>query len=348
MIAPGDDVKALQKTAPAFGLELRDVPDPAAPGVGEILLDVTAAGICGSDLHIYEWSGGYEFVTPAMPVTLGHEFAGRVIAVGTGVAGLQPGDRVTVMPSVTCGTCAACTARDYDRCVTRTGIGMTRPGAFARRVLAPAVNCLRLPEAIDDELAALTEPLTVGARAIETGEVKSGGRVLIMGPGTVGQTIAVMARAAGADVTVVGKGDADRLACLRALEFDKIIDLGTGTLADHLGSQKFDVVFEATGIPSTINDGLAMLRRWGILVVCGIHASHAPVDLNRLNREQLQIRGSNRASRATWGRVLDVLARDGERLRPMITHRLPLDRALEGFELARRKIASKVMILPNA
>lgn len=341
-------MKALQKIAPGFGVELREVAEPGPPGRGEVLLEVTAAGICGSDLHIYEWSGGYEFVVPAMPVTLGHEFAGRVASLGPDVGGLAEGDRVTVMPSVTCGTCPACRGGDYDRCLTRTGIGMTRPGAFARRVLAPAVNCVRLPAGIDDELAALTEPLTVGARAVETGEVKAGDRVLVMGPGTVGQTIAIMARAAGAEVTIVGKDDADRLACLNALGFERAIDLAGGTLAACVGPKKFDVVFEATGVPATINEGLGVLRRYGILVVCGIHPAPAPVDLNRLNREQQQIRGSNRASRATWARVLDVLARDGERLRPMITHRLPLAHAPEGFELARRKIASKVMILPNA
>ena len=341
-------MQAVQKTAPRFGVDLREVPEPPAPAAGEVLIEVTAAGICGSDLHIYEWTPGYEFVQAVMPVTLGHEFAGRIAALGAGVDNLGVGDRVTVMPSVTCGLCAACKAGDYDRCLTRTGIGMTRQGAFARRVLAPAINCVRLPAGVDDELAALTEPLTVGARAVESGEVKQGDRVLVMGPGTVGQTIAVMARAAGAEVTIVGKDDADRLACLRALGFERLVDLQDRPLAEAAGLDKFDVVFEATGMPATVNHGLAVLRRWGILVVCGIHASHAPVDLNRLNREQLQIRGSNRASRATWSRVIDVLARDGERLRPMITHRLPLSRALEGFELARQKIASKVMILPNA
>jgi 2-desacetyl-2-hydroxyethyl bacteriochlorophyllide A dehydrogenase len=348
MIGRGDDVKALQKTAPSFGVELREVADPGAPGPGEVLLDVAAAGICGSDLHIYEWSGGYEFVTAAMPVTLGHEFAGRVVAVGAGVAALAVGDRVTVMPSITCGTCWACRGRDFDRCLTRTGIGMTRPGAFARRVLAPAINCLRLPDAIDDELAALTEPLTVGARAVESGEVTNGQRVLVMGPGTVGQTIAVMARAAGAEVTVVGKDDPDRLACLRALGFTRTLDLRDGPLGDQAGPDKFDVVFEATGVPATLDHGLEVLRRWGILVVCGIHAAPAAIDVNRLVREQQQIRGSSRATRATWTRVLEVLAREGERLRPMITHRLPLERVVEGFELARHKIASKVMILPNS
>jgi threonine 3-dehydrogenase len=341
-------MQAVQKTAAEFGVELCEVPEPAAPRPGDVLIEVTAAGICGSDLHIYEWTPGYEFVKPAMPVTLGHEFAGRVVAVGEGVAELAPGDRVTVMPSVTCGTCPACRARDFDRCLIRTGIGMTRPGAFARRVLAPAINCLRLPAGVDDELAALTEPLTVGARAVESGEIKAGDRVLVMGPGTVGQTIAVMARATGAEVTIVGKDDADRLACLRSLGFERLADLQDGPLAGLVGPDKFDVVFEATGVPATINHGLGVLRRWGILVVCGIHAAHAPVDLNRLNREQLQIRGSNRASRATWSRVVDLLATDGDKLRPMITHRLPLSRAVEGFELARLKTASKVMLLPNA
>jgi len=341
-------MQAVQKTAPEFGVELRDVPEPSAPGAGEVLIEVTAAGICGSDLHIYEWTPGYEFVQPAMPVTLGHEFAGRVVATGAQVAHFVAGDRVTVLPSVTCGTCAACRARDFDRCLTRSGIGMTRPGAFARRVLAPAANCEKLPAAIDDELAALAEPLTVGRRAVESGEVKPGDRVLVMGPGTIGQTIAIMAREAGATVTILGKSDAQRLACLKALGFEATVDLETQPFDTLAKGPKFDVVFEATGVPATVQQGLTVLRRFGILVVAGIHPAAASIDLTRLVREQQQIRGSSRATRATWTYVLDVLARQGDKLRPMITHRLPLAKAIEGFELARLKTASKVMLLPNA
>jgi threonine 3-dehydrogenase len=345
-------MKALQKTTPAFGVELREVEPPGRPGSGDVLIKVGAVGVCGSDVHIYEWTGNYEHVTPVMPVTLGHEFGGHVAEVGPNVTDLTPGDAVAIVPSVTCGTCAACQAQQFDDCPSRNSIGITLPGAFAPLVVVPAVNCIRLPRAVDSELAALTEPMTIGARAVESGEIKPGDRVLIMGPGPIGQSIAVMAREAGAaEIIIVGKDDAPRLGCLQALGFDHTIDLAEGTLKDHLtpylNSGKFDVVFEATGVGATLQQGLDVLRRFGILVTCAIHAAPAAFDVTPFVRVQQQIRGSARGTAATWQRVLDVLEKKGEQLRRMITHRLPLEHVVEGFELARQKAASKVIIIPN-
>lgn len=341
-------MKALRKTAPAFGLEMQDIPPPAAPGPGEVLVRVDAAGICGSDVHIYDWSGGYDFITPAMPVTLGHELAGHVAALGPDVAGLSSGAPVVVIPSVTCGHCHACTQGDPDDCLDRRGIGMTRAGGFAPLVLAPARNCMALPPDFDPAIAALTEPLVIGARAVSVGAVAPGDRVLVMGPGTIGQAIALMARDAGAaEVTVVGQDDALRLEVLRQLGFDRLFDLAHGPLDRVMDRGKYDVVFEVTGVPAVVQQGLALLRRGGVLVVAGIHPRPALVDLNVLVREQQQMRGTQRGKRADWQRAFGFVLREGTRLAPMVTHRLPLSRALEGFELARRKMASKVMLLPE-
>jgi 2-desacetyl-2-hydroxyethyl bacteriochlorophyllide A dehydrogenase len=344
-------VKALRKTEPAVGLQLLDVDPPGPPGPGEVVVAVEAAGICGSDVHIYDWSGGYEFITPAMPVTLGHELAGRVAAVGPGVDGLRVGAPVVVVPSVTCGVCPACTSGNDDACLDRRGIGMTRDGGFAAAVLAPARNCLALPEGFDPAIAALTEPMVIGARAVAVGGVGPGDRVLVMGPGSIGQTIALMARAAGAaEVVVVGADDALRLGVLRALGFDRLHDLQDGPLERVAGDgsgAKFDIVFEATGVPQVVQQGLGLLRREGVLVVAGIHPRPATIDLNGLVREQQQLRGSQRGKRRDWLRAFDFVVGQGARLAPMVTHRLPLDRAIEGFELARHKAASKVMLLPG-
>ncbi|HTZ77252.1 MAG TPA: alcohol dehydrogenase catalytic domain-containing protein [Stellaceae bacterium] len=344
-------MKALQKTQPAFGVELREVEPPRAPGPGEVLIEVGATGICGSDLHVCEWTGGYEFVAKAMPLTLGHEFAGRIVGAGGGVVGLPMGTRVTVLPSVVCGECPACRSGDPDQCANRVGLGMTKPGAFAPLVLAPAENCVALPEGVDDELAALTEPLTVGARAVEVGGVGPGDRVLVLGPGTIGQAIAIMAREAGArEVTIVGRDDGPRIACLRSLGFERAIDTATEPLESQLarlGGAGFDVVFEAVGIAATLTQGLALLRKGGVLVVAGIHPAPVTIDVTRMVRDQQQLRGTHRASRATWERVVRLLAEKGAAIRPMITHRVSLDQAVEGFELARRKLASKVIVLPK-
>jgi threonine dehydrogenase-like Zn-dependent dehydrogenase len=228
-----------------------------------------------------------------------------------------------------------------------------RAGAFAPLVVVPAVNCIPLPRTVDRELAALTEPMTIGARAVEVGEVKTGDRVLVLGPGPIGQSIAIMTREAGAaEIVIVGKEDAPRLTCLRSLGFESIIDLADGDFVSQIQSyitpDKFDIVFEATGAGAALQDGLNVLRRQGILVTCAIHATPAAFNVTQLVRQQQQIRGSATGTPATWRTVLGVLERHGDALQAIITHRLPLELALEGFELARQKVAAKVIITPNA
>jgi threonine dehydrogenase-like Zn-dependent dehydrogenase len=151
-------------------------------------------------------------------------------------------------------------------------------------------------------------------------------------------------------VVIAGKDDALRLDVLRRMGFDDTVELGTRTLqealAPHLARGPFDVVFEATGVPAIVQPALDVLGKRGILVITGIHPRPASVDLTRLVRAHQQIRGSYRAPIATWARVLDFLARNAPLARQMITHRVPLARALDGFELARNKAASKVLIIP--
>jgi threonine 3-dehydrogenase len=344
-------VKVLQKTRPSFGVEFRDVPPLAAPHTGEVLVAVRAACVCGSDLHIYEWTPGYGFMSAAMPVTLGHEFSGTVVSVGPGIGHLTVGALVAVRPSVVCGRCAACLRGDADQCTQRKGIGVTRDGAFASHVSVPAENCIVAPPGLDAELVAMTEPMTVSAEAVDTGEVGQGDRVLVLGPGNIGQGIALFSRAAGAaEVVIAGKDDAPRLACLRQMGFADTVDIGERTLEDalapYLARGKFDVVIEATGVPPVVQQALNVLRKRGILVICGIHPRPVGIDLTRLVREHQQIRGSYRAPAATWTRVLDFLRDHADLARQMITHRMPLDQALEGLELARNKVASKVVIVP--
>ncbi|HVO88000.1 MAG TPA: alcohol dehydrogenase catalytic domain-containing protein [Casimicrobiaceae bacterium] len=342
---------ALQKTRPSFGVELRDVPQPRAPGSGEALVAVGAAGLCGTDLHIYEWTPGYEGMTRAMPVTLGHEFAGSIAEVGAGVDGLVPGALVAVRPSVTCGRCEACVAGRDDDCTHRTGLGVTRDGGLASHVVVPATNCVLVPGDLDAEIAALTEPMTVCAEAVATGEVHAGARVLVIGPGNIGQGIALFAREAGAaQVVIAGRDDGLRLQVLRHMGFADTVDTRDAplsqALAPYLAQGLFDVVFEATGVPQVVAAALSVLRKRGVVVIAGIHPAPVTFDATRLVRAHQQIRGSYRAPPATWPRVIDFLGRHRDVVRRMITHKLPLDRAPEAFELARQRQASKVLVVP--
>jgi threonine 3-dehydrogenase len=174
--------------------------------------------------------------------------------------------------------------------------------------------------------------------------VKAGDRVLVLGPGNIGAGIAVFARAAGAkQVVVAGHGDAARFAVLRRMGFDDLVDLKTGSLDAFLRDGRFDVVIEAAGSPAAVGTGLAALKVHGVFVVTGIHAAPVPIDLTALVRNHQQLRGSYRAPEAAWPHVLGFLAAHAELLRPMVTHRLPLARADEGFQLARSRQATKVL-----
>ena len=236
-------------------------------------------------------------------------------------------------------------------CLKRGSIGLTRHGGFQRYVTIPAENCLPLPASVDTELGALTEPLGVGCEAVLTGEVGLGDTVLVMGPGTIGQAIALFARAAGAGrVLIAGKADGPRFDVLRALGFNDILDVAEAPLADLVSAandgRKVDVVIEATGYPPSVVDGLGVLKSGGVFVVAGIHPGPVSLPLTDFVRARHQLRATHGCARPTWDRVLSLLGRDPEAFRPMITHRLPLERGIDGFELSRQRAASKVMLQP--
>ncbi|MEZ5816178.1 MAG: alcohol dehydrogenase catalytic domain-containing protein [Hyphomicrobiaceae bacterium] len=340
----------LKKMKAGFGLEAVDAEEPPAPGADEVLVRVENVGVCGSDVHIYEWTDGYDFMLPHLPVTLGHEFAGHVAAAGPGVE-IATGTRVAVIPPVACGICTGCRTGGPAACTARSSIGLVRDGGFARLARVPVSNLLFLPEALDTEIGALVEPLAVCADAVMVGEVKLGDTVLVLGPGTIGQGMALMARAAGAGrVIVAGRADGPRFEVLRQLGFDDIVDVAEAPLTEQVlaltGGQPVDVVIEATGHPPSIVDGLGALKKGGVLVVAGIHPGPLTLPLTVFVRNRHQLRASHSTQRGTWDRVVSLLARDPESFRPMITHRMPLERGLEGFELARQRVASKVMLRP--
>lgn len=341
---------AAQKTSPETGLTIVDVPQPR-PEPGEVLIAVEAVGICGSDVHVYEWTSGYEWMEPLMPLTVGHEFAGRVVEAASDVVGIAVGQRVTVWPSISCGRCAACREGQPENCEHKVTLGLTRHGAFATHVTAPAAYCFALPDSIDSELASLTEPLCVGARAAEVGEVRLGHSVVVLGAGMIGLSTALMARRAGAsNVIVVGKHDEARLGCARGLGFENTVDLAhesLGEAIDRIAGGKVDRVFEATGAGASIHDGLAILRRGGILVATGIHARPVEINLTDLVRGKHQLRGSHGSTRPTWATVLKLLAQSGEEFRPLISHRVALRDIDRGFRLSLSKAASKVVVLPQ-
>ncbi len=341
---------AFQKTDAVSGLSCMEVLPPMIERAGQVIIEVEAVGICGSDVHAYEWTGGYEFLQSHFPRTLGHEFSGRIIAVGKDVLTPRLGDRVTVWPAVHCGRCVSCASARSDFCSRRSIIGFHLDGAFASQVVVPAANCFVLPDGVDAELGALTEPLCVSANAVSIGEIGIGDSVVVMGTGPIGVGAAWLARKAGASsIVLVGKDDQVRLGLAARLGIGNIVDLQHQELPEYAASlgRPVDVVIEATGAPESVGAGLSILRPGGIFVATGIHARPVQFDLTRFVRSGQQLRAAYDSTRPTWERVLSVVAQSPEEIRGMITHRLPLEKANEGFEIASSRQALKVILFPN-
>jgi threonine dehydrogenase-like Zn-dependent dehydrogenase len=347
-------VLALRKTAPSPGLSLDQIAEPGRPNAGEVLIEVAAAGICGSDVHVYDWSGSYEFMRSRLPVTLGHEFSGRIAAVGPEVSGLSEGQLVTAIPTIGCMKCTTCAAGFPQRCNFRRTIGLTSDGAFARFVRVPALACVTLLDGTDPVLAALMEPLCVGDNAAEVGEVGSGDTVLVLGPGTIGQAIARACAWRGATTIVVaGLDDTVRLETARQIGATHTIDLATTpdlatVFYQATGDRMADVVFEATGHPASINQGLSVLRKDGVLVTAGIHAKPAQIDLTSLVRNRQQIRGAHASKRAAWEVMARRIHKTPEAVRPFVSLVLGLDDAISGFDRSKARDVSKVVLQPSA
>lgn len=338
---------ALRKLAPGPGSALVEVAGvPLA--AGEVRLAIEAVGICGTDLHIVDWHGGYEAMSAAMPVTLGHEIAARVVEG----AGIEAGRRVIVRPSVTCSEpCRECGGAREDLCRKRTGIGIFRDGGFAATTIAPARNCLSVPDHLSAAHAALTEPLTVSHEAVRNAALIPGDRVLILGPGPIGLGAALFAREAGAEVVIAGRDDGPRLAAARALGFEEFLDVGDKPLADALREAhlplEYQAIIEATGVPAVLQAAQERLARWGRLVVAGIHPRAVPVDVTRLVRAHQSLIGSYRAPVSAWPTVIAWIAAHPRLVEGLISTCLPLSAIDKGFELMRRKAAVKVIIEPG-
>jgi threonine 3-dehydrogenase len=341
-------MQAIRKLAASPGFAIADVASPS-PKPGEVLIAVEAAGLCGTDLHIADWTPGYEGMTAHMPVTLGHEFAGRVLAGSSAFVGR----RVVVRPSTVCAECEDCASARHDRCNKRRGIGIHRNGGFASLAVAPEENCLVVDEALDPEIAALTEPLTVAMEAIRRSGLEEGERLLIIGPGPIGALAALAAaELSPATVVVAGRNDDHRLATLRSLGLTHVFDTAEQDLAARLLSagvpRQFERVIEAAGSTEAIMLGLRHLAPGGVLTVAGIHGRTVDVDLTALVRASQEIRGSYRAPVTLWPMAIELLQRKPERFRRLITHRLQLQKADEAFAVMRRREAMKVIFTPKA
>lgn len=252
---------------------------------GEIIVKPCACGICGTDLHILR----HGFKGTHYPVTPGHEFAGYVASVGKGVKHLREGDFVAVDPNVVCGTCRWCKAGRPNLCEKLTPIGVGRAGAASEFVCVPEKNAIAIKESLGGDLGALIEPLACVLHAVESSQGVKNKTVLVLGGGTMGLLTAIMSDVSGASrVVLADPSDTKRKLAQRA-GIKETVD------PSSLGSEVFDVVFEAAGVRRALESALNLVEKTGVLVQIGVHDEDAIVGFNpfQIYEREIKIIGSN-------------------------------------------------------
>ena len=318
-------------------VEIASVDDPA-PGPGEVVVAVTACGLCGTDLHILQG----EFA-PSLPVIPGHEFSGVVTAVGGGAAGLREGDRVAVDPSLYCHECHYCRIGHGNLCLRWGAIGVTVPGGAAEYVAVPAANCVRLPGHVATADATLIEPLSCAVRGYDVLKSQLGAHVLIYGAGTMGLMMLELAKRTGAVSVDVVELSAERLTLARDLGASNAV-----SSADEIGRPfGWEVVVDATGNGRAIQDGLGRVGPAGTFLQFGVagYATRVTIEPFRIYNKEITITGSM-AVLHSYERAAELFAAGVLDPATFITGRLPLP----DYKLAIDRFAAgqglKTQVLP--
>ena len=298
---------------------LEDVPPPTA-GPGQVVIAVRWAGICGSDLTIFQ--GRHARAKP--PLVLGHEFAGLVAEVGPGVDDLAPGERVTAEPLLFCGRCPRCLAGDHHLCAGLGLYGIDAPGGFAELVAVDRARVMRLPESLSLEHGALVEPLAVGVHAARLSGLGLGERALVLGGGPIGLLTAQAALAAGAAGVAVIEPSPHRRRSAQAMGLPVFDNAAMPSPERMVGGAEVDVVFEAAGRGSALDLAQRLVRRGGRVVVVGIHKQPAALDAAGLTYGETRLIGSFCYRTEDFRAALDLAAQGRIPLGAIVSHRLPL------------------------
>ena len=343
-------MKALVKFAPGEGnLELRDVPEPSC-GERNVILEVQACGICGTDLHVY-----HDTFRNFPPVILGHEFAGQVVEVGRAVREIRTGDRFCVLgaTAVTCGQCRFCRQGEFMFCRDRRGMGHGVNGALTRFVSVRPDQLFRLPDELSTEAGALVEPLAAAVHAVcEITEVRPGDVALVSGPGPMGVLCLQLLVSQGVPTIVTGTAaDGARLDLALRLGAVAVVDVSRedpqARMEEHTGPDGVDVAFECAGAAASVQLCFDALRPLGRYTQVGHFGRNLSLNFDPVAFKQLRVSGSVGYTADTWRRALRILSQGHLPITDIVTHRLPLEEWRQAFELCENKSALKVLLLPT-
>ncbi len=338
-------MRALVKKLAEPGLWLEDIPTPSY-GINDVLIRVLRTGICGTDLHIYNWDAWAQ-KTIHVPMAIGHEFVGVVAEVGSNVTDFHPGDIVSGEGHVVCGRCRNCLAGRRHLCPHTAGVGVNRPGAFAEFISLPMTNIWHHRPGIDLDVAAIFDPLGNAVHTALSFPVL-GEDVLVTGAGPIGIMAAAIARYAGARFVVVTDRNPARLALARKMGATVAVNIAERTLADvqkELGmTEGFDVGLEMSGNQAALRDMLDNMAHGGKIAMLGIPPEPMSIDWNRVVFGGLTIKGIyGREMYETWYKM-SVMLQGGLNIAPVITHRFSYADFEKGFAAMRSGDSGKVIL----
>ncbi|ESX50787.1 L-idonate 5-dehydrogenase [Mesorhizobium sp. M0761] len=324
--------------------------DPGSPGDGQVEIAVEAGGICGSDLHYYN-HGGFGAIRLREPMILGHEVAGTVKAVGSGVSAFAIGDRVAISPSRPCNTCRYCLQGMQNQCLNMRFYGSAMPmphiqGAFRQRLVAEAWQCHKIADHISINEAAFAEPFAVTLHAMNRAGSLLGKRVLVTGSGPIGALCILAARVHGAREIVVT--DVIDAVLAKALEIgaDRTINVATNgekLAAYNVDKGSFDVMLEASGNERAVRAGLDVIKPRGVLIQLGL-GGDLSIPQNLIVAKEIEMRGTFRFH-DEFALAVDLINHRRVDVKPLLTGIYPLDEAVAAFDIAGdRNKSMKVQI----
>jgi len=341
---------ALMKTQAGPGnLALKEIREPS-PAQGQVMIEVEAAGICASDLHIRDWDIKLNLKPP---VVIGHEFAGRVAKLGEGVEEFQVDQRVTSETAFSvCGHCIPCKNGEYNACTKKELIGYVHNGCFTRNIVVPAERVHLIPENVDTVDAAICEPLAAVVRGVvELTVINPGDLVVVAGPGPIGLLALQVAMVAGGKVLICGTdGDEKRLSLAEELGADRIINVQKEDLLSTINSMGYnegaDVYLECSGSPASVRDGLEVLRRRGQFTQIGLPGAPFELEFSKIAYKELIIHGSLGQRWNTWRIALKLIESGQVNTRKLMNREFPLSEWEQAFSCFENREGIKVVLKP--
>jgi 2-desacetyl-2-hydroxyethyl bacteriochlorophyllide A dehydrogenase len=342
-------MRAIVKTAKGYGnLEIREIPKPKIRE-DEVLIEIKATGICGSDIHHYEVGDQI-----AIPVVLGHEFSGEVIEIGKEVRGWKLGDRIVAEThAYACYECYVCKSGNYHLCKGRKGFGSSVNGAFTEYISVPARLLHKVPDNSSYPEASLLQPTADIIHAVlRNADVKMGDTVVVFGPGPMGLLTIEVSKIAGAGkVIVVGLNeDARRMKIAEMIGADFVINRSNENLFEKIdqltNGRGAEVVFEVSGSRTAFLEGLKVMSKRGQMVVIGVPTQPVEIDLQAFQAAEQTIRTSIMSTWEDYERAIKLLETGRLQLKNLITDVLPMSEWKRGFDLAITKEACKVIFSP--